>query len=185
MEKECRMERVHLRQLHEGDREFYGIAYREEPGNSETGEALIDLMFKTCLSHPEDEMAILLGQNDEWCGYCSVFHREDDTYELGINLRPEYQGRGIGVEAIRQMMVYVQSKHVVKKFTIETTKNNMRCQRMCEKLGAKLENEVSHPLEQMFEKFEKELGTEAFQRTIGGTSLDFPTVLRYVINETQ
>ena len=176
------MERVHLRQLCENDRELYGLAYREEPENETANEELIELMFQTCLSHPEDEMAILLGDNNEWCGYCSVFYKENDIPELGINLLPAYQGRGIGAAAIRQLITYVRKDHNMSKFSLKMTRENIRCRRMCEKLGAKFEGEVIHPMDQMFKNFEEELGAEAFQKAVKGISLKFNPVLRYVID---
>ena len=176
------MERIHLRQLQEDDRELFGLAFREEPGNEETGNVWIDMMFQTCLMHSEDEMAILLGENDEWCGYCTVFYKENDIPELAINLRPEYQGRGIGAEALRQMMSYVREKQGFKRFVVKTKKTNIRFQRMCEKLGAEFEGEVPDPLEQIFKMLEEKIGTVEYQKKMGDTPLEFEPVLQYVLD---
>lgn len=175
------MERVHLRQLCKDDRDLFGLAYREEPGNENASEKLIDIIFETCLSHPEDEMAILFGDNNEWCGYCSVFYRESSIPEFGILLLPEYQGRGIGPEAIRQLIAYVRKNHNANEFVLKTTKTNTRCQRMCEKLGARLKGEVPHPLDLAFKRMKEQLGTESFQKIVGEKPPEFDPVLRYVI----
>ena len=73
---------------------------------------------------------------DSICGYCEL-KEDNSTPEIGIELLPDYQGKGIGEIAIRQMLELNKDRDDITYFLVRIKENNTPSIKLFQKLGAK------------------------------------------------
>ena len=94
----------------------------------------------------------ILGENDDdaFVGYCSI--EPGNTPEIGICLLPDYQGKGIGVNAIRLLWKKISMERELHYFVARVEECNVNSVKMFEKLGAKrMQTEESDVLKNLQE----------------------------------
>ena len=133
--------KIRLRELKEADRELYLLAASEEPGCEELySDNLIANILWSLAYGDKGERKYFAVENEEgsFIGYCSV--EEGETPEIGIDLLPDYQSKGIGVTVIRLLWIRISQERKLRYFIARVEAKNTKSIRMFEKLGAKIMN---------------------------------------------
>lgn len=137
-----------LRELRETDRELYLRAGSCEPGceNLYTDEVSASIMWSLAYSGKGKRKNYIIENEDGvFLGYCSV--ESGNTPEIGINLLPEHQGKGIGAHAIKLLWRKLSTERGLNYFVARVEENNVKSIKMFEKLGAKrMQTEESETL---------------------------------------
>lgn len=134
-----------LRDLRESDREMYLKAGSCEPGCEKllTDELIANTMWSLAFGG-KGKRKIYVIENIEcdFLGYCSI--ESGITPEIGICLLQSFQGKGLGVVAIRLLWEEICKERNLEYFVARVEKSNVYSIKMFEKLGAKvMENEES------------------------------------------
>ena len=156
---------ISLRKMTEEDQKPYLRLIGEETGvDMAYMEPFADIFLGT------DNMYIFSvtdAQTDEYLGYVEVKHTDTKTPELGISIRREYQGCGIGTEAMRKAAEYYAANHRMEYFLIRMKGFNKASQRMAEKLGAyRIDDEGDMELERI-RQLVAEIDTEESRKIFG------------------
>ena len=84
----------------------------------------------------EFDLGFVLKETGELIGQGGLFYHEDlDVWEVGYNLRKDYWGQGLVPEAIQAIIDYVDKEKGIRAIVGEFAKDNMKSQRVMEKLG--------------------------------------------------
>ena len=84
----------------------------------------------------EFDLGFVLKETGELIGQGGLFYHEDlDAWEVGYNLRKDYWGQGLVPEAIQAIIDYVDKEKGIRAIVGEFAKDNMKSQRVMEKLG--------------------------------------------------
>ena len=84
----------------------------------------------------EFDLGFVLKKTGELIGQGGLFYHEDlDVWEVGYNLRKDYWGQGLVPEAIQAIIDYVDKEKGIRAIVGEFAKDNMKSQRVMEKLG--------------------------------------------------
>ena len=84
----------------------------------------------------EFDLGFVLKETGELIGQGGLFYNEDlDVWEVGYNLRKDYWGQGLVPEAIQAIIDYVDKEKGIRAIVGEFAKDNMKSQRVMEKLG--------------------------------------------------
>ena len=133
--------KIRLRELKETDRELYLLAASEEPGCENIyGDGLIANIVWSLAYGDKGKRKNFAIEDEEgsFLGYCNV--EEGETPEIGINILPDYQGKGIGGIAIRLLWIRISQERKLTYFVARVEEKNTKSIRMFEKLGAKIMN---------------------------------------------
>lgn len=106
-----------LRELRETDRELYLLAASEEPGceNWYSNNASADIMWSLAYGDKGKRKHYAIeNENSVFIGFCNI--EKGETPEIGINPLPNYQGRGIGIKAIKLLWEKVLQERELKYF---------------------------------------------------------------------
>ena len=93
------------------------------------------LAWEELLSEDHLTCSILRKDSEAFCGFCQLQWVFSDAPELGIDLLPEYQKKGIAIEILPPFLT--QAKHLLKNryFYSKIKKNNLPSQKLAEKIG--------------------------------------------------
>ena len=84
----------------------------------------------------EFDLGFVLKETGELIGQGGLFYHEDlDAWAVGYNLRKDYWGRGLVPEAIRAIIDCVDKEKGIRAIVGEFAKDNIKSQRVMEKLG--------------------------------------------------
>lgn len=105
---------------------------------------------------PDDyDLGIVLKETGELIGSGGlVYHPENDTWNMGYNIRKDMWGNGYVVEAMQAIMDEIRKTRSIRAIEAQFAVENYKSQRVMEKLGMTYDRDSS------FEKFDK---SEAFQ----------------------
>jgi len=79
-------------------------------------------------------------------GMCGFAKREGlDDPDVGFALLPEYEGKGYALEAAKACMEYAAAEMKIDVIKAITSKNNIRSQKLLEKIGLKFEKLINLP----------------------------------------
>lgn len=149
-----------IRPLEERDKEVYldmGLSI-----NNEADEGFRHLVRESMwkLDTNKESKAVYMiveDSTDNICGYCEL--KEDGaTPEIGIELLPEYRGKGIGEIAIRQLLELNKNRDDISYFLVRIKENNIPSIKLFEKLGAK---PIDHRDSYFMKKLKSFVGTHA------------------------
>ncbi|MDR1699662.1 MAG: GNAT family N-acetyltransferase [Lachnoclostridium sp.] len=79
--------------------------------------------------------AIITKEGADFCGYCAVKNIETDRPEIQIELLRTFRGKGIGFQALYEMMVEVGERYNISCFIAAVESDNYASQRLMYKLG--------------------------------------------------
>jgi len=87
-----------------------------------------------------------LKSTGEPVGMCGFAKREGlDDPDVGFALLPEYEGKGYALEAAKACMEYAAAEMKIEVIKAITSKNNIRSQKLLEKIGLKFEKLINLP----------------------------------------
>lgn len=132
-------EKMVLRELNETDKELYLLAASEEPGceNLYNDDVSANIMWSLAYSGKGKRKNYAIeNENNVFIGFCNI--EEGETPEIGINLLPVYQGRGIGIKAIKLLWKKISQERKVQYFVARVEESNVNSIKMFEKLGAEV-----------------------------------------------
>lgn len=81
-------------------------------------------------------LTLSICSDGSYIGYCGINNLLQEPWEIGIELRPEWTGRGIGYCAVSAMLKEIQMRLGVHVFCVRMEPRNLASQRLFEKLGA-------------------------------------------------
>lgn len=127
-----------LRELRKSDRELYLLAGSCEPGCEDLYADELKANITWSLAYGgkgKRKNYVIENEDGIFLGYCSV--ETGKTPEIGINLLPDYQGKGIGANAIKLLWRKLSTERELFYFVARVEENNNKSIKMFEKLGAK------------------------------------------------
>lgn len=77
-------------------------------------------------------------QNEELVGFYTFHMTSADTVDIGLGMRPDLTGRGIGNDFIQAGLDYAREKYAAQKFTLSVASFNKRAIRVYEQAGFKI-----------------------------------------------
>lgn len=125
--KRVQMSLIAPRDLSEKDRSAYFTACRQEPGCEDAfrEEVIENGIWNIVLNGKKKTYAIEYTATKEFCGYCSA-DMESSTPQIGINLLPKFQSRGIGICAVKLLMKKVCSQQEIEYFIARIDPTNKK-----------------------------------------------------------
>ena len=127
---------IDLRAVTPFDRESYLILQRHYclMKSMMEEESFREMLWK---EHNEDKALMMtITKNKEYIGYCGIKDTTKDTWEIAIELLPEWTGKGIGTAAITAMLNEIGIRLHVTSFCIKIDPDNVASQKLFERLGA-------------------------------------------------
>ncbi|MDQ0475986.1 GNAT family N-acetyltransferase [Chryseobacterium sp. MDT2-18] len=89
---------------------------------------------------------IMLKATGQKIGSVGIFEREGlEVHDIGFSFLPEFEGKGYGFEAARQLLETAFSEFGLKKISAITSKENIASQKLIEKLGLQYQSTVRLP----------------------------------------
>ena len=86
--------------------------------------------------HKEENTFVIYDERNELIGNCCFDYDDDeDVFLLGVQMRPELTGKGMGTEIVKSILVFGRSKYKFDKIAMLVAKFNKRAIRLYEKLG--------------------------------------------------
>jgi ribosomal-protein-alanine N-acetyltransferase len=76
----------------------------------------------------------VLDENDELLGFFT-FNKHGNTVEIGLGLRPDLTGKGVGLEFVQAGLAFAQNKYASTNFRLRVATFNKRAIRVYEKAG--------------------------------------------------
>lgn len=121
--------------LPEEKRNYEILAQKEQPDFLQSSDSISALAWNELLSEDHLTCSILETDTGAFCGFCQLQWVFSDTPELGIDLLPEYQKKGIAAEVLSSFLA--QAKKLLKNayFYSKIKKNNLPSQKLAEKIG--------------------------------------------------
>ncbi len=111
---------------------------------------------------PDDyDLGIVLKETGELIGSGGlVYHPENDTWNMGYNIRKDMWGNGYVVEAMQAIMDEIRKTRRIRAVEAQFAVGNDKSQRVMEKLG------MTYDRDSTFEKFDKsaEFQAKTFRR---------------------
>ena len=77
---------------------------------------------------------VIENEDGVFIGFCNV--EKGETPEIGINLLPAYQGKGIGANVVKLLWKKISQERELKYFIARVEEKNTRSIKMFEKIGA-------------------------------------------------
>lgn len=125
-----------LRPVCESDREGFIELKWAYPGIQ---SMLRDEYFREMLweEHISEKLLVLsITYDGEYIGYCGINDLTCDVWEISIELKPEWTGRGMGMAALTAMLDAIKLRLAVNRFKVLIEPTNYASQRTFERLGA-------------------------------------------------
>lgn len=86
--------------------------------------------------HNEKNTFAMYNMNNELIGNCS-FDFDEDKIMLGVQMRPNLTGKGMGTEIVKRILDFGKEKYKFNEIELFVAKFNKRAIRIYEKLGFK------------------------------------------------
>lgn len=84
----------------------------------------------------EENAFVIYDDNNELIGNCS-FDYEEEQYILGVQMRPDLTGKGMGTEIVKSILDFGREKYKFNNIELLVATFNKRAIRVYEKLGFK------------------------------------------------
>ena len=129
--------RILLRKPTESDRDGY-IAIQEayNPMRKMLKEqSFCDMIWKEMNS--DKSLMLSIEVNGEYIGYCGIKNTAQSPWEIAIELKPDWTGKGIGRLAIAAMLDEIKQRLGRAEYRLRTEPSNYASQKLFERLGAK------------------------------------------------
>lgn len=94
--------------------------------------------FWNSVPDSDEQVLIIVEKNTGiYCGYCNVKNVNSLNPEIGIDLLPEFQGQGIGKQALELLLTNYKQDKPMEYFIAKVMSSNLNSQSLMAKLGAK------------------------------------------------
>lgn len=110
----------------------------------EVQEAIDDLLWKEVIKPTNFNGTIRNKADNELIGLMTIDDYNGDEPELGINIRTDWQNKGIAPEAIPLFLRYCKGAFGIQKVRVRIKMKNTHSQHVFEKLGAVFQQEQSY-----------------------------------------
>lgn len=131
-----RTERYLLHRISPEEKEAYEtLAEAERPSFLHSSDGISVLAWDELLSEDHLTCSILRKDNGAFCGFCQLQWVFSDTPELGIDLLPEYQKKGVSAEVLPSFLNHAKMLLKNNYFYSKIKKNNIPSQKLAEKIG--------------------------------------------------
>ncbi len=112
-----------------------------------------DRLTRICFIDYDREMALVADRKDPWTdgdeilgvGRLSRLRGVEGEAEFAILINDQYQGRGLGTELLRRLLDVARAEKIAR-VTADILPDNREMQRVCEKLGFKLDRQIDEPV---------------------------------------
>ena len=129
-------EKYILRRVLQEEKEQYEVlAQAENPDFLQASDSVSALAWDELLSEDHLTCSILRKDNGAFCGFCQLQWVFSDTPELGIDLLPEYQKKGVSAEVLPPFLNHAKMLPKNNYFYSKIKKNNIPSQKLAEKIG--------------------------------------------------
>lgn len=136
-------ERLILRNFRQGDAEGLLASLREPRASCFLSLRLGDLAAAEAeveaRSKSDEHVAVCLRESGQLIGDLFCVHEPPDTFSVGWNFNAEFGGAGYAYEAARAMFEHLFTARQARRLYAYVEDDNLRSQRLCEKLGMRLE----------------------------------------------
>ena len=110
-----------------------------------------DRLTRICFNDYDREMALVADHKEPWAGSHEILGvgrlsklRGGVEAEFALLINDQHQGQGIGTELLRRLLE-IAGDEKVARVTAEILPDNREMQRVCEKLGFRLERSIDEP----------------------------------------
>lgn len=118
------------------EKSFYEtLADAETPDFLCPSDGISALAWEELLSEDHLTCSILKKDTGAFCGFCQLQWVFSDTPELGIDLLPEYQNKGVAMEILPPFLTQAKTLLKNRYFYSKIKKNNIPSQKLAEKIG--------------------------------------------------
>ena len=92
-------------------------------------------------------LMLTITKDEKYIGYCGINNTAEDPWEIGIEILPQWTGKGIGYIAISGMLEAIKARLGITEFLVRIRPDNIASQRLFKRLGAELREPVGQVLE--------------------------------------
>ena len=125
-----------LRRILPEEKENYeALAQRESPSFLQSSDSVSALVWDELLSEDHLTCSILQRNTGAFCGFCQLQWVFSDTPELGIDLLPEYQKKGVAFAVLPPFLTQAKKLLQNNYFYSKIKKNNLSSQKLAKKIG--------------------------------------------------
>lgn len=78
---------------------------------------------------------LTVSNNNELIGFFSVYKVADKTLDIGLGMKPDFTGRGKGLEFLKEGLDYILSEYNPDKITLSVATFNQRAIKVYSKMG--------------------------------------------------
>jgi len=121
--------------LPEEQRNYEILARKEQLDFLRSSAPASALAWDELLSEDHLTCSILQKHTGGFCGFCQLQWIFSDIPELGIDLLPEYQQKGVALEVLPPFLAQAKTLLKNKYFYSKIKKNNIPSQKLAEKIG--------------------------------------------------
>nr|WP_315032785.1 GNAT family N-acetyltransferase [uncultured Chryseobacterium sp.] len=90
---------------------------------------------KRTLSQNTDLVMVAIDSNDNFIGCCGIHNITAESIELGLWLKKETQGKGLGTEIIKSLIEFLENNFTFKYILYPVDEENIASKKIPEKLG--------------------------------------------------
>ena len=125
-----------LRRISSEEKKHYELlAQGEQPDFLQPSGDVSALAWEELLACDHLTCSILERATGAFCGFCQLQWVFSDTPELGIDLLPEYQKKGVALEVLPPFLTQAKKQLHNEYFYSKIKKNNIPSQKLAEKIG--------------------------------------------------
>ena len=139
---------------------YENIAKMEKAGQLDIN--IDDILWKEIIKDTDLNCIIRDPHSSTIYGKIVLQGYKNELPELGIDIFPEYQNRGIAPEAIKLFLQYCDSHYNIRKVKVRIRKNNAHSNHVFQKLGAKFQYD---------ESFFSQAALSLLKKTLKGTDV--------------
>lgn len=95
---------------------------------------LTPVLFRTLMRMLGLEAFVVMGDDNQRIGIFT-FIRQDSSVEIGLAMRPDLTGRGMGLDFVKAGMDFARARYAPRRFTLDVATFNERARRVYERAG--------------------------------------------------
>ena len=111
-----------------------------------------DRLTRICFNDYDRELALVVDRKEPWAGSHEILGvgrlsklRGTDEAEFALLVNDQHQCRGLGTELLGRLLAIARDEKIAR-VTADILPDNREMQRVCEKLGFRLEREIDEPI---------------------------------------
>lgn len=108
-------------------------------------------------------ISIVTGNPERYVGYVNLFNLQQDTLEIGINLKREFRRQGYGTQAIGETLKELHKKYGINIMKAEIYEDNTASIKLFEKFGT-VEKVDPDPVSLVLDDIKEKMGADEINR---------------------